>query len=106
MRYRSSVGILVAPLIVLAWKMSTRFSFIWLHRGKRGGRSRQAFGLPEVLVAVRTSHLSCKSAGKTRTLMPVWDSSGESRLILKLGDSLTMLPAPPPRQPLQKRLTV
>ena len=40
----------------------------------------QAFGLSEVLVAVSTSHLSCKRAGKTRTLMPVWDSSGESRL--------------------------
>ena len=40
----------------------------------------QAFGLPEVLVAVRTSCLSCKTAGKPRTLMPVWDSSGESRL--------------------------
>src|SRR5256885_14945636 len=39
----------------------------------------QAFGLPEVLVAVGTSRLSCKRAGKTRTLMPVWDSSGESR---------------------------
>jgi len=33
-----------------------------------------------VLVAVSTSRLSCKKAGKTRTLMPVWDSSGESRL--------------------------
>jgi hypothetical protein len=32
----------------------------------------QAFGLPEVLVAVSTSRLSCKRAGKTRTLMPVW----------------------------------
>ena len=40
----------------------------------------EAFGLPEVLVAVSTSRLSCKRAGKTRTLMPVWDSSGESRL--------------------------
>jgi hypothetical protein len=40
----------------------------------------QAFGLPEVLVAVSTSRLSCKRAGETRTLMPVWDSSGESRL--------------------------
>src|SRR5215813_6269382 len=39
----------------------------------------QAFGLSEVLVAVSTSRLSCKRAGKTRTLMPVWDSSGESR---------------------------
>jgi hypothetical protein len=39
----------------------------------------QAFGLPEVPVAVSTSRLSCKRAGKTRTLMPVWDSSGESR---------------------------
>src|SRR6266487_1239928 len=37
----------------------------------------QAFGLREVLVAVSTSRLSCKRAGKTRTLMPVWDSSGE-----------------------------
>jgi len=36
--------------------------------------------LPEVLVAVSTSRLSCKRAGKTRTLMLVWDSSGESRL--------------------------
>src|SRR5262249_38444966 len=40
----------------------------------------QAFGLPEVLVAVSTSRLSCQSAGKTRTLMPVWVSSGESRI--------------------------
>jgi len=39
----------------------------------------QAFELPEVLVAVSTSRLSCKRAGKTRTLMPVWDSSGESQ---------------------------
>src|SRR5262249_46950116 len=31
----------------------------------------QAFGLPEVLVAVSTSRLSCKRAGKTRTLRPV-----------------------------------
>jgi hypothetical protein len=37
-RYRSSVGILVAPLIVLAWKMSTRFRFIWLQRGSHGLR--------------------------------------------------------------------
>ena len=41
---------------------------------------RPSFGLPAVLVAVGTSRLSCKRAGKTRTLMPVWDSSGESRL--------------------------
>src|SRR5262249_54011445 len=41
----------------------------------------QTLGLPEVLVAVSTSRLSCKRAGKTRTLMPVWDSSGESRSI-------------------------
>jgi hypothetical protein len=40
----------------------------------------QAFGLPEVLVAVSTSRLSCKRTGKTRTLMPVWDSSGESQI--------------------------
>src|SRR5262249_6685027 len=39
----------------------------------------QAFGLPEVLVAVSTSRRSCKSARKTRILLPVWDSSGESR---------------------------
>src|SRR5262245_54323952 len=40
----------------------------------------QAVGLPEVLVAVSTSRLSCKRARKARTLMPVWDSSGESQL--------------------------
>ena len=44
----------------------------------------QAFGLPEVLVAISTSRLSCKRAGKTRTLMPVWDSSGESRIMTRL----------------------
>src|SRR5258708_4402945 len=48
----------------------------------------QAFGLPEVVVAVSTSRLSCKRAGKTRTLMPVWDSSGESRLRSLRCDSL------------------
>ena len=41
---------------------------------------RPSFGLPEVVVAVSTSRLSCKRAGETRTLMPVWDSSGESQL--------------------------
>src|SRR5262249_56732761 len=46
----------------------------------------QAFGLPEVLVAVSTSRLSCKRVGKTRTLMPVWDSSGESQIDVQ-GDS-------------------
>ena len=30
--------------------------------------------------SVSTSRLSCKKAGKTRTLMPVWESSGESRI--------------------------
>src|SRR5262249_41864332 len=49
----------------------------------------QAFGLPEVLAAVSTSRLSCKRAGKTRTLMPVWDSSGESRFIPFLGGAAT-----------------
>ena len=41
-------------------------------QGKWPDQTRdQAFGLPEVLVAVSTSRLSCKRAGKTRTLMPV-----------------------------------
>jgi hypothetical protein len=44
--------------------------------------TRPPFGLPEVLVAVSTSRLSCKRAGKTRTLMPVWDSSGASQLFM------------------------
>src|SRR5262249_53277302 len=42
--------------------------------------SPSPFGVPEVLVAVRTSLVSCKRAGKTRIFMPVWDSSGESIL--------------------------
>ena len=41
---------------------------------------RAASTAGEVLVAVSTSRLSCKRAGKTRTLMPIWDSSGESRV--------------------------
>src|SRR5260221_5964899 len=55
----------------------------------------QAFGLPEVVVAVSTSRLSCKRAGKTRTLMPVWDSSGESRMkkLLLAGASICALTA-------------
>src|SRR5262245_41591531 len=51
---------------------------------RENGRTRPStkrFGLPEVLAAVSTSRLSCKRAGETRTLMPVWDSSGESQLI-------------------------
>ena len=38
------------------------------------------FGLPEVLVAVHTSRLSCRKAGKAQIFAPVWESSGESRL--------------------------
>jgi len=34
----SLAALVVAPLIVLAWKMSTRFSFIWLQRGFHGLR--------------------------------------------------------------------
>ena len=34
--YRSSAAILVAPLIVSAWKMSTPSRFIWLRPGSRG----------------------------------------------------------------------
>jgi hypothetical protein len=40
---------------------------------------RPSVRVTEVLLAVSTSRLSCKKAGKARTLMPVWDSSGESR---------------------------
>ena len=34
-----------------------------------------------------TSRLSCKRAGKTRTLTPVWDSSGEYRFVAMSGSS-------------------
>ena len=43
---------------------------------------RPPFGLPELTVAVRTSLLSCRKAGKTRVFTPVRESSGESRLNL------------------------
>ena len=39
---------------------------------------RPPFELPKVMVAVRTSPLSCWKAGKTR-FTPVRESSGESR---------------------------
>ena len=35
---KSSAGILVAPLIISAWKMSTSSRFIWLRGGSRGRR--------------------------------------------------------------------
>src|SRR5262245_49896213 len=38
----------------------------------------QAFGLPEVLVAVSTSRLSCKRVGKTRTLGFIWRISAQA----------------------------
>jgi hypothetical protein len=41
---------------------------------------RPPFGLPELTVAVRTSLLSCRKAGKTRIFTPVPESSGESRV--------------------------
>jgi len=43
---------------------------------------RPRFGLPEVTVAVRTSLLSCRKAGKTPIFTPDRESSGESRLNL------------------------
>ena len=55
-----------------------------------------------MLVAVSTSRLSCKRAGKTRTLMPVWDSSGESRfnyLPIRIGLALTPKCVATGRQP-------
>jgi hypothetical protein len=43
---------------------------------------RPPFGLPELTVAVRTSLLSCRKAGKTRVFTPVRQPSEESRIIL------------------------
>ena len=51
---------------------------------------RPPFGLPELTVAVRTSLLSCRKAGKTRVFTPVREPSGESRLI-----SVRIPPSPP-----------
>jgi AAHS family 4-hydroxybenzoate transporter-like MFS transporter len=48
--------------------------------------SRPPFGLPELTVAVRTSLLSCRKAGKTRVFTPVREPSEESRV--KLSDVL------------------
>ena len=41
---------------------------------------RPPFELPKVMVAVRTSPLSCWKAGKTRIFTPVRESSGKSRI--------------------------
>ena len=41
---------------------------------------RPPFRLPEVTVAVRTSRLYCRKAGKARIITPVRESSGGSRL--------------------------
>jgi hypothetical protein len=41
---------------------------------------RSPFGLPEVLVAVHTSRLPCRKAGKMRIFTAVRESSGECRI--------------------------
>ena len=57
---------------------------------------RPPFWLPEMSVAVRTSRLSCRKAGKTRIFTPVRESSGESRLMLAV--SLRLPQVGPSRQ--------
>jgi hypothetical protein len=42
--------------------------------------ARPLFGLPEMLVAVHTSRLSCREAEKAPIFTPVQESSGESKL--------------------------
>jgi hypothetical protein len=46
---------------------------------------RPPFGLPDALVAVLTSRLSCRKAGNTRIFTPDRESSGESRFKLGVG---------------------
>ena len=49
-------------------------------QGRMARSARQTpFGLPKVTVAVRTSRLSCRKAGKAPTFTPVRESSGESQ---------------------------
>ena len=43
----------------------------------QGGQRRDQVDAAVVPNVRRQRRLSCKRAGKTRTLMPVWDSSGE-----------------------------
>src|SRR5215510_11457155 len=66
--------------VILAWRSGIRCYRRVCCPPDRGPRSiDQAFGLPEVHV---TQHLASvlQEDRETRTLMPVWDSSGESRL--------------------------
>ena len=52
---------------------------------------RPPFGLPDAMVAVLTSRLSCRKAGNTRIFTPDRESSGESRFrhfILKHGNDI------------------
>jgi hypothetical protein len=42
--------------------------------------ARPPFGLPEMLVAVHTSRLSCREAEKAPIFTPVQESSGESKV--------------------------
>ena len=43
---------------------------------------RPSLGPPELLVAIHTSRQSCSKAGKARIFALVWESSGESRMLL------------------------
>jgi hypothetical protein len=49
--------------------------------------AQPAFGLPEVLAVVHTSHLSCRKAGKRENSRWFWVSSGESRLNVVSGEN-------------------
>jgi hypothetical protein len=49
------------------------------------------FGMPEVTVAVRTSLLSCRKAGKPPVFTPVRESSGKSRPIRVISMSLNLV---------------
>ena len=45
---------------------------------------RPSFGLPDLLVAIHTSRQSCSKAGKAQMFALVWESSGESRINVRL----------------------
>jgi hypothetical protein len=49
---------------------------------------RPPFGLPKMPVAIHTSRQCCREAGKARILTPVWESSGESRLMMRVSGAI------------------
>jgi hypothetical protein len=72
----------------MAYKSNRREQYVQMPAKIARSAARPPFGLPEMLVAVHASRLSCREAEKAPIFTPVQESSGESKIegaALKIG---------------------